>query len=57
MKMSQVKDQNVRPSVREAVEKIGRSTSTGQYVTIKSYESKSFGDLTILTPPTPKKAK
>lgn len=57
MKMSQIKDQNIRNSVKEAVKKIGRSASTGQYVTTKSYESKSYGDLTILTPSSPKKSK
>ena len=48
--MSGKEDQNVRSSVQQAVEKIGRAASatSGQYVSKQTYESKSYGDLTIL---------
>ncbi|MGH1456048.1 MAG: hypothetical protein ACRBDI_04655 [Alphaproteobacteria bacterium] len=55
--MSKEQDQNVSSSVQEAVKKIGRIASSGHYVCKKTYESKSYGDLTIVTLSNPKKAK
>lgn len=51
--MSKKQNTEIRNSVQEAVKKIGRSAASGQYVSTKTYESKSYGDLTILTPASP----
>ena len=54
---SDKRDSGTRTPLQEAVKQIGRTASSGHFVSAKSYDSKSYGDLTVVTKTPPAKKK